>query len=125
MRTVKELYDLINKQYQAREVFPHLPAIKVNCYNALEVRAIRKAILELDPQLGFTGPDCFMVGDSLLTTHLGKESTKLESIEEQESFLNVMLCKTSLAADRCCCDNSLHKYYSATCIKNVPNISKS
>lgn len=88
---MQEINSLIKSQLQKRQNNPGIPAIKVNLYNSLEVRAVKQAIDRLEAYRGFDGPDCFMVGDSLLTTHLGRQSTRLETIAEQDKFLDQML----------------------------------
>ena len=86
-----KIHEIIKAQFVRRCRNPSIPAIKINLYNGLEVRAVKQAIDSLEGYCGFTTPDCFMVGDSLLTTHLGRESTRLETVEEQDSFIDRML----------------------------------
>ena len=88
---MRETEKKIKTQLVQRHQKPDIPAIKINLYNALEVRAVKQAIDKLKGHHGFSTPDCIMVGDSLLTTHLGKESTRLTTIEEQDSFVDLML----------------------------------
>ncbi len=63
-------------------------AMKINLYNALEASAVLEAIATMRAA---EAVECFMVGDSYLMTHLGYSSTQLETREQQDWFLNVMI----------------------------------
>lgn len=86
-----KIHDTISTQFAKRLKNPSIPAIKINLYNGKEVKAVKSAINHLNGLSGFTSPDCFMVGDSLLTTHMMQENTHLESVEEQDAFIKRML----------------------------------
>ncbi len=88
---MKKIQETINAQLAKRHKNPGIQALKINLYNAHEVRAVKQAIDNLKGYRGFTTPDCFMVGDSLLTTHLGCKNTHLETLEEQNAFILLML----------------------------------
>jgi ketopantoate hydroxymethyltransferase len=88
---MKDIQSILKLQLAKRYNNLSIPAIKVNLYNSVEVRAVRQAIDRLGGYKNFTIPDCFMVGDSLLTTHLGQKSTHLETIEAQDDFIDHML----------------------------------
>ncbi len=89
--TTSRIHEKIEAQLGARRCNPDIPAIKVNLYNGREVRAVKQAIDGLEGYRGFKAPDCFMLGDSLLTTHLGRSTTRLETVEEQDAFIEQML----------------------------------
>jgi ketopantoate hydroxymethyltransferase len=67
---------------------PGTTAIKINLYNGLEAGAVLEAIAAM--RAG-DAVECFMVGDSYLMTHLGYPSTRLDTKEQQDWFLNVMI----------------------------------
>lgn len=71
---------------RARQVAP--VAIKINLYNALEAAAVLEAITTMRAA---EAVECFMVGDSYLMTHLGYSTTQLDTREQQDWFLNVMI----------------------------------
>ena len=89
--TTKLVHEIVKAQFATRYRNPGIPAIKINLYNSREVRAVKQAIDSLEGYCGFTTPDCFMLGDSLLTTHLGRDSTRLKTVEEQDAFIERML----------------------------------
>jgi len=73
----------VNRAQQAAPV-----AIKINLYNALEANAVLEAISTMRAA---EAVECFMVGDSYLMTHLGYSTTQLDTREQQDWFLNVMI----------------------------------
>lgn len=89
--TMNRVHETVEAQFATRRRNPDTPAIKINLYDGREVRAAKQAIDSLEGYCGFRAPDCFMLGDSLLTTHLGRSSTRLETVEEQDAFIERML----------------------------------
>jgi ketopantoate hydroxymethyltransferase len=85
------IHEILKVQIKKRHKNPSTPAIKINLYNALEVKAVAQAIQNLNGYCGFVTPDCFMLGDSLLTTHMRRESTRLATLEDQDQFIKTML----------------------------------
>lgn len=85
------IYQIIKKQHKSRLHRGDIPAIKINLYKNYEVYAVKEAIEQLIDYPVLALPDCFMVGDSLLNTHLRRSSTRLSSAEGKEIFLNVVL----------------------------------
>lgn len=82
--------DLINKQFLSRENRDGIPNIKVNLYKGYEVEAIALAMEDLKDFRGLQIPDCIMVADSYLNTHLNRTTTHLNEYES-ELFLCVFL----------------------------------
>jgi ketopantoate hydroxymethyltransferase len=85
------IHRLIDKQQKNRMISRNIPAIKINLYRNYEVYAVKDAIDNLGEYSDFMLPDCFMVGDSLLTTHLRRSNTRLSSNEGQELFLGCII----------------------------------
>lgn len=82
--------------------------IKANLYHQCETRALLDAIRESKSIRDACSVECVMVGDSYLTTHLGRSSTKLESVAEQRWFANVMaklVCEVREELDNSRVDN--------------------
>jgi ketopantoate hydroxymethyltransferase len=85
-----DLYQNILRQYAMRLEKNYINSIKINLYREYEVEAVAAAIQETSYADTYKHPDCIMVADSYLTTHLGRSSTRLCSVEEQQWFLKVM-----------------------------------
>ncbi|MCB8939262.1 MAG: 3-methyl-2-oxobutanoate hydroxymethyltransferase [Ardenticatenaceae bacterium] len=79
----------IQKQYEKRSS-ESLIGLKINLYTHYEVEAVSDAFRLLREDDIYYSPDCFMIGDSFLTTHLGYGSTKLSTPTEQSFFFKVM-----------------------------------
>jgi len=98
------IHRLIEKQQENRMFRRHIPAIKINLYKNYEVYAVKDAIDNLSEYSDFKLPDCFMIGDSLLTTHLRRYNTRLSSKEGQELFLDFIInsiAEVKTAIDDC------------------------
>jgi len=69
---------------------PDVPRIKINLYRGYEVAAVAQAVAELRGEVeGFTQVDSLMVADSVLTTHMGRTTTRVTEGEEL-AFLEIM-----------------------------------
>lgn len=73
-----------------RSSLPLDTGIKVNLYRGYELRAVLNAFAELRATGIDSAPECFMVADSYLTTHLRREVTTLHR-DEQDLFFRVLL----------------------------------
>jgi diaminobutyrate-2-oxoglutarate transaminase len=98
------IQEIIKNQLQARFIGKTNIGLKINLYRDYEVEALATAIQYQDLQ-GFCPIECIMVGDSYLTTHLGRESTQLKTPEEQIWGLDVLV---SLVAE---VNNAIQKYF--------------
>lgn len=76
------IYTLINKQYTNRAKHKHINRMKINLYKWYEVEALGQAIKILENEFGnLCVPECLMVGDSYLNTHLWMNWTRLSEVE--------------------------------------------
>lgn len=82
--------DIILNQFESRTARGGVPSYKINLYKGYEVAAVAIAIDELREYGEIRYPDCIMVADSYLCTHLKRRSTVLSS-HESDMFLRVFL----------------------------------
>lgn len=79
----------IKVQYEARHASPSRSPLKINLFKGYEVFAVASCLANLRQQGIVINVECVMLGDSLLTTHLGYETTALENNACQHLFLRV------------------------------------
>jgi len=87
MNSVKKL---IANQFENRNKHKSINSLKINIYKWYEVEAIALALDDLSSLGEWRFPDCLMIADSYLTTHLRRISTQLAE-EELELFTKVFL----------------------------------
>ena len=86
--TINRIKDL----YKRRLDKENFPSIKVNLYKSYELLAVKQAIDLIDSYSdSIKYPECVMVGDSFLMTHLMRNSTKLSTDEGKAIFFEIML----------------------------------
>ncbi|MBB4264749.1 3-methyl-2-oxobutanoate hydroxymethyltransferase [Roseospira visakhapatnamensis] len=84
------LDDRLAAHLAGRLAHPDVPRLKINLYRGYEVAAVAEAAADLRGTVpGFTQLDSLMVADSVLTTHMGRASTRVPSGEEA-AFLDIM-----------------------------------
>lgn len=77
---------LIKKQINTRQLYEL--NLKINAYKPYEIEALKEAIRGIEDRVNI---ESIMVGDSYFTTHLGRESTKLEGDEEKIWGFNCLI----------------------------------
>jgi ketopantoate hydroxymethyltransferase len=100
--------DRISAQYEARRASPSQPPLKINLFKGYEVLAVARCCANLRHQGSVINVECVMLGDSLLTTHLGYETTALDHHVSQHLFLRVFnehIHEIRLALDSIANDN--------------------
>jgi len=91
----KNAADLAREHYFRRGP---LPAIKGILYTAEEATCFLRAAENARARFpDFPGPECVMVGDSFLTTHMGRQTTKLAP-DEQAWFADILKKQTTEVA---------------------------
>jgi ketopantoate hydroxymethyltransferase len=81
--------DRIKKQYESRQLASLSVPLKINLFKGYETTALSNTVARLSTENALFTLDCIMLGDSLLTTHLGYETTVLRDTEAQSLFLRV------------------------------------
>ena len=79
----------IRAQYEARRANHGHAPLKINLFKGYEVVAVARCFDRMLQEGVVIDVECIMLGDSLLTTHLGYETTALDNYASQHLFLRV------------------------------------